>query len=108
MCKSPLPTLIRLIAEGSGGEDDEADENLRVEAVETFLDLLEPPEDPTVETKKSLPSVAIYVIAWVLGNMRMFWVGKNYQTSATKLWISQATRIRLQDAKHIVSPRLRN
>ena len=65
--ESTAVTLIRLIAEGSGGEDDEADENLRVEAVETFLDLLEPPEDPTVESKKPLPSVAIYVIAWVLG-----------------------------------------
>ena len=39
--------LMRLIAEGSG-EDDEADEELRIDAVESFLSLLEKPVLPDI------------------------------------------------------------
>ena len=59
--ESTAHTVIRLIAEGSGGEDDEADEALRAEAVETFLDVIE-----TEETKQ-YSNILIYVMAWVLG-----------------------------------------
>ncbi len=49
--------LMRLIAEGSG-EDDELDEQLRVGAVETLLNLLDKPV---------LPDVLVKVMSWVLG-----------------------------------------
>ena len=39
--------LMRLIAEGSG-EDDDADEELRIDAVESFLSLLEKPVLPDI------------------------------------------------------------
>nr|CCA22889.1 Coatomer protein complex putative [Albugo laibachii Nc14] len=49
--------LLRLIAEGSG-EDEEQDMELRRDAVDTYLDLLE----PTV-----LPDILVYTMAWILG-----------------------------------------
>ncbi|CCI10452.1 unnamed protein product [Albugo candida] len=49
--------LLRLIAEGSG-EDEEQDMELRRDAVDTYLDLLE----PTV-----LPDILVCTMAWVLG-----------------------------------------
>jgi len=89
-------TLIRLIAEGSGGEDDEADENLRIEAVETFLDLLEPPEDPTTQQKKPLPHIAVYVIAWVLGEYAYVLGGEELPDVCDKL-------VELAENKHTSS-----
>eukprot|EP01138_Halocafeteria_seosinensis_P011248 gb/GECG01011490.1/.p1 GENE.gb/GECG01011490.1/~~gb/GECG01011490.1/.p1 ORF type:complete len:1111 (+),score=162.69 gb/GECG01011490.1/:1-3333(+) len=49
--------LIRLIAEGTG-EDEEADKELRVEAVETYLDLIDRPQ---------LSDTLLQVLFWVLG-----------------------------------------
>lgn len=49
--------LLRLIAEGSG-EDDELDMDLRRDAVETYLALLDTPV---------LPDILVCVMAWVLG-----------------------------------------
>lgn len=50
--------LMRLIAEGSGEDDEESDSLLRTSAVESYLKLLEEPK---------LPSVLLQVICWVLG-----------------------------------------
>eukprot|EP00271_Cylindrocystis_brebissonii_P016774 TRINITY_DN4125_c0_g1_i1.p1 TRINITY_DN4125_c0_g1~~TRINITY_DN4125_c0_g1_i1.p1 ORF type:complete len:1046 (-),score=195.55 TRINITY_DN4125_c0_g1_i1:795-3932(-) len=52
--------LMRLIAEGSGGDgdDSDADTRLRSSAVESYLRLLEEPK---------LPSTLLQVICWVLG-----------------------------------------
>lgn len=58
--ESSAQTVIRLVAEGSGGEDDAADEALRAESVETFLDVM---EDENIRYSQIL----IYVMAWVLG-----------------------------------------
>eukprot|EP00903_Cladosiphon_okamuranus_P015171 g14026.t1 len=49
--------LMQLIAEGSG-EDEEADEALRRDAVDSYLDLLETP---------AVPDQLMQVMAWVLG-----------------------------------------
>ena len=49
--------LLRLIAEGSG-EDDEQDEELRRDAVETYLELLD---------RAVLPDILVCVMSWVLG-----------------------------------------
>lgn len=49
--------LLRLIAEGSG-EDEEQDMELRRDAVDTYLDLLERPV---------LPDILVCTMAWVLG-----------------------------------------
>eukprot|EP00899_Mesostigma_viride_P027947 jgi/Mesvir1/8337/Mv12598-RA.1 len=50
--------LLRLIAEGSGEEDDDADTQLRESAVASYLELLEEPQ---------LPTILLQVICWVLG-----------------------------------------
>ncbi|KAH7428459.1 hypothetical protein KP509_09G002800 [Ceratopteris richardii] len=50
--------LMRLIAEGAGEEDEDADSELRSSAVESYLQIL-------VEPK--LPSLLLQVICWVLG-----------------------------------------
>lgn len=50
--------LMRLIAEGTGEDDEEADAGLRQEAVESYLQLLDKPK---------LPQILLKVIAWVLG-----------------------------------------
>ncbi|KAL4452296.1 hypothetical protein ABPG75_007958 [Micractinium tetrahymenae] len=50
--------LTRLIAEGTGEEDEGADEELRAGAVEAYLELLDRPK---------LPPVLLKVICWVLG-----------------------------------------
>lgn len=49
--------LIRLIAEGTG-EDEEQDEELRIEAVETYLDLVDKPQ---------LSDTLLQTLFWVLG-----------------------------------------
>lgn len=50
--------LMRLISEGSGEDDEEADTLLRTSAVNSYLKLLEEPK---------LPSILLQVICWVLG-----------------------------------------
>ncbi|CAM6082363.1 unnamed protein product [Calypogeia fissa] len=50
--------LMRLIAEGAGEEDEDADSQLRSSAVESYLQLLAEPK---------LPSILLQVICWVLG-----------------------------------------
>ncbi|KAE8703455.1 AP-4 complex subunit epsilon [Hibiscus syriacus] len=50
--------LMRLIAEGFGEDDDNADSKLRSSAVESYLRILSEP---------NLPSVFLQVICWVLG-----------------------------------------
>eukprot|EP00249_Psilotum_nudum_P022263 c28444_g1_i1 orf=707-3676(+) len=50
--------LMRLIAEGSGEEDEDADSQLRCSAVESYLHILGEPK---------LPSILLQVICWVLG-----------------------------------------
>lgn len=50
--------LMRLIAEGAGEEDEDADSQLRSSAVESYLHILGEPK---------LPSVLLQVICWVLG-----------------------------------------
>ncbi|KAK8480694.1 hypothetical protein V6N13_036132 [Hibiscus sabdariffa] len=50
--------LMRLIAEGFGEDDDNADSKLRSSAVESYLHILGEPK---------LPSVFLQVICWVLG-----------------------------------------
>ena len=40
--------LMRLIAEGAGEDDETADTDLRTQAVNTFVDLLEKPKLPEV------------------------------------------------------------
>ncbi|XP_020110695.1 AP-4 complex subunit epsilon [Ananas comosus] len=50
--------LMRLIAEGFGGEDESADSQLRSSAVDSYLRILGEPK---------LPSVFLQVICWVLG-----------------------------------------
>lgn len=51
-------SLMRLIAEGAGEEDDQADTELRAQAVASYLDLLDKPK---------LSAVLLKVICWVLG-----------------------------------------
>ncbi|XP_052878467.1 AP-4 complex subunit epsilon isoform X1 [Gossypium arboreum] len=51
-------SLMRLIAEGFGEDDDNADSKLRSSAVESYLRILGEPK---------LPSVFLQVICWVLG-----------------------------------------
>ncbi|KAL3689733.1 hypothetical protein R1sor_016042 [Riccia sorocarpa] len=50
--------LMRLIAEGAGEEDEDADSQLRSSAVESYLQVLGEPK---------LPSILLQVICWVLG-----------------------------------------
>jgi AP-4 complex subunit epsilon-1 len=50
--------LMRLIAEGFGEDDDDADSKLRLSAVESYLQLISEPK---------LPSLFLQVISWVLG-----------------------------------------
>ncbi|GJP56805.1 hypothetical protein CLOM_g15852 [Closterium sp. NIES-68] len=50
--------LMRLIAEGSGGDNDDADSRLRSSAVQSYLSLLKEP---------NLPTLLLQVICWVLG-----------------------------------------
>ncbi|BBN08260.1 AP-4 complex subunit epsilon-1 [Marchantia polymorpha subsp. ruderalis] len=50
--------LMRLIAEGAGEEDEDADSQLRSSAVESYLQVLAEPK---------LPSILLQVICWVLG-----------------------------------------
>ncbi|KAI5077093.1 hypothetical protein GOP47_0006917 [Adiantum capillus-veneris] len=50
--------LMRLIAEGAGEEDEDADSQLRSSAVESYLQILGEPK---------LPSILLQVICWVLG-----------------------------------------
>mmetsp|Transcript_47898 Transcript_47898/g.89251 ORF Transcript_47898/g.89251 Transcript_47898/m.89251 type:complete len:978 (-) Transcript_47898:454-3387(-) len=50
--------LMRLIAEGAGDEDADADHELRVSAVESYMELLKKPK---------LPEVLLKIICWVLG-----------------------------------------
>lgn len=50
--------LMRLIAEGAGEEDEDADSQLRSSAVESYLQILGEPK---------LPSVLLQVICWVVG-----------------------------------------
>jgi len=55
---STAHNLARLIAEGNGDDDEEADNALRAQAVESYFALLEKPR---------LPEVLLHVIVWVLG-----------------------------------------
>lgn len=55
---SVAQTLTQLIAEGAEAEEEGADDELRSEAVEHFLDLLDKP---------ALPAVLAQTMAWVLG-----------------------------------------
>ncbi|KAG2269570.1 hypothetical protein Bca52824_064125 [Brassica carinata] len=50
--------LMRLIAEGFGEDDDDADNKLRLSAVESYLQIISEPK---------LPSLFLQVISWVLG-----------------------------------------
>eukprot|EP00252_Welwitschia_mirabilis_P018924 TRINITY_DN4243_c0_g2_i1.p1 TRINITY_DN4243_c0_g2~~TRINITY_DN4243_c0_g2_i1.p1 ORF type:complete len:923 (+),score=193.52 TRINITY_DN4243_c0_g2_i1:295-2769(+) len=50
--------LMRLIAEGSGEDNEDADSQLRASAVDSYLQILEEPK---------LPSIFLQVICWVLG-----------------------------------------
>ncbi|KAH0879008.1 hypothetical protein HID58_066402 [Brassica napus] len=50
--------LMRLIAEGFGEDDDDADSKLRLSAVESHLQIMSEPK---------LPSLFLQVISWVLG-----------------------------------------
>lgn len=50
--------VVNLISEGTGEDDDAADESLRRHAVETYLALLDKP---------ALPDVLLQVLFWVLG-----------------------------------------
>ncbi|XP_024531548.1 AP-4 complex subunit epsilon [Selaginella moellendorffii] len=50
--------LMRLIAEGAGEEDEDADSHLRSSAVQAYLQILKEPK---------LPSILLQVISWVLG-----------------------------------------
>ncbi|CAI5483683.1 unnamed protein product [Closterium sp. Yama58-4] len=50
--------LMRLIAEGSGGDNDDADSRLRSSAVQSYVKLLKEP---------NLPTLLLQVICWVLG-----------------------------------------
>ncbi|XP_010518961.1 PREDICTED: AP-4 complex subunit epsilon-like [Tarenaya hassleriana] len=50
--------LMRLIAEGFGEDDDDADSKLRLSAVESYLGIISEPK---------LPSLFLQVICWVLG-----------------------------------------
>uniref|UniRef100_A0A1J3HUQ8 AP-4 complex subunit epsilon n=1 Tax=Noccaea caerulescens TaxID=107243 RepID=A0A1J3HUQ8_NOCCA len=50
--------LMRLIAEGFGEDDDDADSKLRLSAVESYLKIISEPK---------LPSLFLQVISWVLG-----------------------------------------
>ncbi|XP_009114969.2 AP-4 complex subunit epsilon [Brassica rapa] len=50
--------LMRLIAEGFGEDDDDADSKLRLSAVESYLQIMSEPK---------LPSLFLQVISWVLG-----------------------------------------
>lgn len=50
--------LMRLIAEGSGGDDDDLDLSTRIEVVESFLALTEKPQ---------LPNILLQVVCWVMG-----------------------------------------
>ncbi|KAL3152008.1 hypothetical protein ABBQ32_001127 [Trebouxia sp. C0010 RCD-2024] len=51
-------SLMRLIGEGGGEEDEQADTQLRAQAVRSYLDLLDKPK---------LSAVLLKVICWVLG-----------------------------------------
>eukprot|EP00891_Asterochloris_glomerata_P002814 jgi/Astpho2/2814/fgenesh1_pm.00050_%23_25_t len=51
-------SLMRLIAEGAGEDNEQADAELRGQAVQSYLELLEKPK---------LPQVLLQVICWVLG-----------------------------------------
>lgn len=53
MPPSLADNLTRLIAEGTGEEDDSADRELRAGAVEAYLDLLDKPKLPRVLLKVS-------------------------------------------------------
>lgn len=55
---SVAQTLMQLVAEGTGGDDEEGDLELRVEAVESLIDLMDKP---------SLPDVLVQCMAWILG-----------------------------------------
>lgn len=46
------------MAEGTGGDDEEGDLELRIEAVESLIELMDKP---------SLPDVLVQCMAWVLG-----------------------------------------
>eukprot|EP00850_Spirogloea_muscicola_P017883 SM000158S02015 [mRNA] locus=s158:129318:134894:+ [translate_table: standard] len=65
--------LMRLIAEGSGEEDEDADNLLRSSAVDSYLKLLDEPKLPSVLLQASItfPCCNIWfliqVICWVLG-----------------------------------------
>ncbi|XP_057830971.2 AP-4 complex subunit epsilon [Cryptomeria japonica] len=50
--------LMRIIAEGSGEDDEDADSQLRSSAVDSYLQILDEPK---------LPSIFLQVICWVLG-----------------------------------------
>lgn len=50
--------LMRLIAEGGGEDDEEADNAMRQEVVETYLDLID---------KHGMPDVLLQTLFWVLG-----------------------------------------
>ena len=53
-----VQSLIRLVAEGEGDDDEEADDDLRSDAVETMLQLIDKP---------ALPNTLLQVMFWVLG-----------------------------------------
>ena len=61
-------TLMQLIAEGSGEEDEELDEQMRFDAVENFVDLLfQIDEKGEGETDVNVSSLLIQTMSWVLG-----------------------------------------
>lgn len=49
--------LMRLIAEGAGTDDEAADNELRVQAANSYIDLLEKPKLPNVLLKVHLQSL---------------------------------------------------
>lgn len=87
--------LMRLIAEGVG-ESQEADDDLRLYAVESYLDLAQKP---------NLPDILVQVIAWVLGEYGFLLGGSSdnvidaladlmersdHKSSETRLWCAAA------------------
>ena len=50
-------SLTRLIAEGAGEEDEQADTELRAQAVASYLDLLDKPKLSAVLLKVGMPSI---------------------------------------------------
>src|SRR5690554_3800625 len=53
-----FPPFLFQVAEGTGGDDEEGDLELRIEAVESLIELMDKP---------SMPDVLVQCMAWILG-----------------------------------------